>query len=194
MDDRAMLRQRRALLIVAAGALASGVALGATIATAGLGAISPSVTPSPIATLTLGDDLEGKRARAAATVDVSKALCRDEIQCPPPAHHSRFDRGDGFYRIPPWDDRQLSAEVKALDPRLDPFWPRFVQCMQSSGVGLDMPSPEQATQVDIDRLVDQVNATGPFYFATPEGLEYRGTLESDAFERCEVILYERRPV
>jgi len=34
-----------------------------------------------------------------------------------------------------------------------------------------------------------VNQEGPFYFATPRGLAYRGTPASDAFLRCEPILY-----
>ena len=149
-----MLRRRRTrFLLAAVGALAIGVALGAAaLAAASPGVASPSVTPPTTVSLIVGDDVEGKPARAAATVDASTARCRDMVQCPPPADRSRFNRGDGFYRIPPWHDRNLSVEAKALDPWLDPFWPRFVQCMQSSGIGLGIHSPEQAKQGEIDRL------------------------------------------
>ncbi len=140
------------------------------------------------------DDPDGKRARASATPDYSKALCQTLAECPPPAASSRFKDKDGYYRIPQWDDRRLSPEAKAQDPWRDPFWPRFVRCMQDVGIGAAIVAPDDATQADIDRLVAEVNAPGPFYFPTPRGLDYRGTRASDAFEPCEVILWEQRPV
>lgn len=140
------------------------------------------------------DDESGKAARfAEPTTDLSKAQCKDVAACPPPAERSRFITEAGYFKIPEWDDRHLSEEVKAADPWRDPFWPAFVQCLQDAGVGIGLTTPDSATQADINRLVEEVNRDGPFYTATQTGLQYRSTPASDAFTRCEKILWEQRP-
>lgn len=131
--------------------------------------------------------------RIAEGLPTVKALCRDTIECPPPALRSRFIQEDGFFRLPRWDDRNLSDEEKARNPWPDPFWPAFIRCMQDAGIGLTITIPEEATQEDVDRLVAEVNASGPAYIGTPKGLQFQPTPASEAFLKCETILYGPRP-
>lgn len=140
------------------------------------------------------DEIEaGKLARQEASTDSSVALCQTAADCATPPPRSRFVTGEGFYFLPPWDDRHLSEAEKAADPWIDPFWPAFVECMQAGGVGVGSTTPETARQPDIDRLVAEVNESGPHYARTPVGFTYQSSPKADVFQSCETILWEKRP-
>lgn len=141
------------------------------------------------------DEIEaGKLARQEASTDSSNALCQSEADCPPPPARSRFVTHEGFYDLPPWDDRHLSEAEKAADPWIDPFWPAFVECMQAGGIGVGTTTPETARQADIDRLVAEVNESGPHYIPTSVGFTYQPSPKADVFQSCETILWEKRPI
>ncbi len=66
--------------------------------------------------------------------------------------------------------------------------------MQATGLGMSIREPERATQPEIDALVAEVNASGPFYVWSPRGPLYQPTPAGDAFLTCEHHLYfEARP-
>ncbi len=138
-----------------------------------------------------GDDLEQKRAKLATTpTDLSKAIYKDPSQAPTPLPDpSRFENNAGFFVIDEYDSRRISDSERAADPLQDPAWPPFVRCMQSRGLGTGISNPDRTTQADINRLVEEVNKTGPFFERTPRGSEYRPKPASVAFVECERVLH-----
>lgn len=184
-----MKRLRRLLVLWADYRVSLGVlALAAVLCTVALVNARASSGQSPEAELEAG-----KLARQEASPDLSNAPCKDTSQCPPPPPRSHFINQQGFFELPRWDDRDLTDDEKAQDPRRDPFWPAFVQCLQDRGVGVGVTTPDGATQTDIDRLVAEVNESGPAYVVSPTGLRFQSTLASEAFLHCETILYNQRP-
>ncbi|MPZ99695.1 MAG: hypothetical protein GEU80_10235 [Dehalococcoidia bacterium] len=173
----------RASIAVFALAIAFGMFAAVNVATGG--AQQPRV----------GEDWDQKRAKEAATyTPLTKAVITDPSQAPPPPSTSRFIDERGFFSIPPYDDRALTNERKEADPVNDPRWPAFVHCMQGHGYGTWASSPDTATQADIDRLVEEVNVSGPFYEPAGPTYTYLASPASDAFLDCESNLYfENRP-
>ncbi len=112
---------------------------------------------------------------------------------PFPTVSTRWFEKDGLINLPIWDDRNLSPEQKAADPRDDPRWPDLVRCMVRAGFGAGLPPPDEFHQADLDRLVATINEDGPFLLAQPSGLQYVGTPASDAFVACADAILAHRP-
>lgn len=67
----------------------------------------------------------------------------------------------GVFGVSQWDDRALSEREKAADPRLNPAWVPFSQCLADRGLKV-RPNPSQPfTQADMDRLIVRLNVEYP---------------------------------
>ncbi len=124
-----------------------------------------------------------KEARALAEPDYSTTVFSSAADAHP-REHSLFLDKDGFIEVTAYDDRHLTDEQKLEDPLVNPNWEPFAECVADHGLEVRADPANPYTQADLDRLIEIVNEEGPFEAATPQGLVYHGTLNSDAFLQC----------
>ena len=90
---------------------------------------------------------------AAAVTDVAKG--------PPPPSRNQFIDITGRFFVVPWDDRELSLEQKVANPSYDPAWEKFAQCAAQGGLDAKLDNSQKFSQVDLDRLIGQLNREYP---------------------------------
>ena len=176
---RMLIRVRTAVTVALGGAavLLALLAIGVFAMNQRLSSSAADTTASPIVEPTAVGNAIAPPQPTAASVFTS----RDDIA---PRQHSLFFDKDGFITVTEYDDRNLSAEEKRLDPRPNPRWEPFAACVAASDLEVRDDPARAYTQDDLDRLVALVNQEGPFEEATPRGLVYQGTAASDAFLTC----------
>lgn len=80
----------------------------------------------------------------------------------PPPTYNRWIRPDtGRFEAYVWDDRPISEAQKAEDPRYDPRWKPFSDCMVAEGFDIRLDRSQPFSQHDLDALVDQANRERP---------------------------------
>lgn len=124
-----------------------------------------------------------KEARAQAEPDYSTTVfsSADEVQG---REYPLFIDKEGYLTVTTYDDRRLTEEEKLQDPVLNPNWEPFAECVAGQGLEVRDDPTEPFMQAVLDRLIELVNEEGPFETATPRGLIYEGTENSDAFLQC----------
>ncbi len=81
---------------------------------------------------------------------------------PPPAFNRWIDPSSGRFQVPEFDDRELSAEVKAKYPLVDPRWKPLSECLAVAGFETRAAAAPGFVQTDLDRLLASINtATDP---------------------------------
>lgn len=140
---------------------------------------SADATPSPGITST---------PMASEPASQDGATTADGVFIPYPPDEMRWMDKDGFIAVGPYDDRNLKPEEKAADPLVDPRWPDFAECMDAAGFGDGLPEPDLFRQEHIDRLVEVINAGGPFLEIDASGPRYVGTAAADAFMNCAQVV------
>jgi len=90
---------------------------------------------------------------AAAVTDLTNA--------PAPPIRNQFIDITGRFFVVPWDDRELGPEQKAANPWYNPAWEQFSECATKGGLQAKLDPSKKFSQVDLDRLVAQLNREYP---------------------------------
>ena len=79
----------------------------------------------------------------------------------PPTRNPWISPDTGRFEAHVWDDRPISAAQKAEDPRYDPRWKPFSDCMVAEGFDIRSDPAKPFSQKDLDALVEQANRELP---------------------------------
>ncbi|MPZ50264.1 MAG: hypothetical protein GEU75_13370 [Dehalococcoidia bacterium] len=174
-------RLLKLLKLVSLGAVGAG-ALGFFLLALGVGLMSlrgsDEPLPQPLAVV------EPPPARAASVSSPVNSVFSSLEDAPPPRQHPLFLDKTGFLEVTRYDDRNLTDDEKLQDPVVNPRWEPFAECVAADDLEVRDDPAIPYTQADLDRLVAVVNLEGPFEVATPRGLVYTGTSNSDSFLAC----------